>query len=65
MLHGEADRLENIAITWFVSGSLTKVTQLAVLHFVPIISDLDPTSQGYTEEQGDGPEDFPITLYFI
>lgn len=24
---------------------------------MPVISDLDPTAQGYTEEQGDGPED--------
>lgn len=63
MLHSEADGLENIAITWFVSGILTRVTQLVVLHFVPVISVLDPTAQGYTEEQGDGPEDF--TIYFI
>lgn len=66
MLHGEVDRLENrIAVKWFVSGSLTRVTQLVILHFVPAISDLDRTAQGYTEEQGHGPEDLShyVTLY--
>lgn len=50
MLHGEGDRLDNIATTWFVSGSLIRVTQLVILHFVPVISDLDLTAQDYTEE---------------
>lgn len=61
MLHGEADGLKNsIAVTWFVSDGLTRVTQLVTLHFLPVIS-----AQGYTEEQGHGPEELShcVILY--
>lgn len=65
VLHGEADRLKNnIAITWFVSDSLTSVTQLFYILCLLFLICI-PLPKGTLGNKEIVLRTFPITLYFI
>lgn len=65
MLHGQADRLENTtAMTWGLSDSLTRVTQLLYILCLLFLISL-PLPKATLRTKGMVLRIFSVTLYFI